>query len=375
MGRPTRRAALGRPATGLGRYYMDCGWYRHPKFAGLPIEALFLFEAGVGYSTEHATNGRMAGDLEQLSLDLGIKLTVVRRGAAALIHRNAWRIEDGHVLIVGFTDHNPLAEEVAEYSELQRVRSTYGNHVRHHVNKQVTKDDCPHCRTSLANLPSEPPAEDIASEPITSDSHGMGWDGNPHQSDSRGDQPNVPNGAGEQARPADEEATLEATWRRLADHDLARHLADGNEVGNHPGWLRTATERRRTAHEARAIDELHANPNLTAEQLAETLDSACGPEDGGRARALAENHRTEQRRALSEAIAAWEAEADRRITALPPAERQAIEQKATQRLGTHARRAAITAQLRQHVMGDEQHPAELAARTDGSPHAREQEVA
>lgn len=134
---------LGRPATGLSRYFMDCGWYRHPKFAGQPVEALFLFEAAVGYCTEHNTNGRMSGDLEQLSLDLGVKLTVVRKGARSLLDLGVWRRADTTIEIVGYANHNPLAEEVVEYSESQRQRGTYGNHVRHHVNKNVRNRDCP----------------------------------------------------------------------------------------------------------------------------------------------------------------------------------------------------------------------------------------
>lgn len=321
--RPAPKPTLGRPATGLSRYFMDCGWYRHPKFAGLPVEALFLFEAGIGYCTEHATNGVMSGDLEQLSLDLGVKLSVVRKGVSALINAGRWREVGAEIRIAGFEDHNPLAEEVAEFSEVQRARSSYGNHVRHHVNKQVSKDDCPHCRDSLGSFASEPPGKEIASEPSLSDSHGMGWDGNPPPTSSVPSDDAHPNGAGERARPAEEE-TLAATWIRMAEV-AARNATITTSPA---GWKRAHAGRMAELHGQRARAEITANPALTPTELAEILDPACGPDDGGAARAAAATDATrqmiDQRDQAAADLADWEAEADRRLDALDDAERSAI---------------------------------------------------
>lgn len=180
---------LGRPATGLPRYYMDCGWYRHPHFAGLPVESLFCFEAIIGYSTEYATNGIVPSHPEDLSIVLGVRASVVRKAIPPLVDRAAL-IHDGATLTVrSWSDHNPLREEVSTFSDSQRVRSAYGNHVRHHVKKGVTNLDCVHCTADaqgespgsgqgasldapLATSPGEPSLGTLASG-----SHGMGWDG------------------------------------------------------------------------------------------------------------------------------------------------------------------------------------------------------
>lgn len=351
MGKPP---TLGRPATGLGRYYMDCGWYRHPKFAGLPIEALFLFEAGVGYCTEHNTNGVMAGDIEQLSLDLGIRLSAVRKGARTLLERGRWRRrEDGTIEIVGYIDHNPMAEEVTEFVEVQRARSVYGNHVRHHVNKQVRKDDCPHCRDSLASVPSEVPAKEVASEGSLSDSHGLGWAENPPPTSSLPTDNAATNGAGEPSSPGEEE-TLTATWQRLARHDLQQHLATGGIVRSTDGFLRKAADTRRSNLEDRALHELELQPNLDHVTLAEVLDPACGPDDAGRARAHAAAAATDARLAEQRALADWHQQADEAIGALDEDGRAQLEERARQQLAdegiTDPWRAILTARQRRIVM-------------------------
>lgn len=142
------RTRLGRPATGLPRYYMDVGWYRHPRFAGLPPETLFVFEAAIGYCHEHESNGDLPADTEDLSLALGVRLSIVRKAVPQLIDRCAF--EDlGELLHVRkYEDHNPTASEIRARADERSESGAYGNHVRHHEKKGVVSDGCKFCAES-----------------------------------------------------------------------------------------------------------------------------------------------------------------------------------------------------------------------------------
>lgn len=177
--------ALGRPATGLPRYYMDCGWYRHPNFAGLPVESLFLMEAVVGYSTEHATDGRAPADPEDLAAALGVRVSITRKGLQPLLDRGRLERIGSEIRVPGWEDHNPTAAEVEAHTAERSRSGVKGNHLRWHVQKGVVKPDCPWC---VDPDPTPPPSpsdrsseslSDRSSDPkaIAIGSHGMGWDG------------------------------------------------------------------------------------------------------------------------------------------------------------------------------------------------------
>lgn len=188
--------ALGRPATGLPRYFMDCGWYRHPNYAGLPVEALFLMEAIVGYSTEHATDGRAPADPEDLAAALGVRISIARKGLRPLLDRGRLQLAGTEVKVPGWEDHNPTAAEIEAHTAERSTAGAKGNHQRWHVEKGVTKPGCPWCESpedrsseSLSDRSSDPTA-------IANGSHGMGWDGittpYPHaeRGEHRGQHPN-----------------------------------------------------------------------------------------------------------------------------------------------------------------------------------------
>jgi hypothetical protein len=65
------RTSLARAARGLPRYFMDVGWWRGRRFAGLPLDSIGLMSCVVGYCTEHSTDGRVPGDPEDLAAALG----------------------------------------------------------------------------------------------------------------------------------------------------------------------------------------------------------------------------------------------------------------------------------------------------------------
>lgn len=355
--RAPKTSALGRPAAGLSRYYMDCGWYRHPKFAGQPLEALFLFEAAVGYCTEHATDGRMAADLEQLSLDLGVRLSVVRKGAKALIDIGVWRHTGDSIVVVGWAGHNPTKGELDEYRQVKSKQGSYGNHRRWHVDRDKPDAECDHClQEGLATATPRDRSSDVASDASLA-TH-LGWVGMASLSEaSRTAPPADPaNGAGERSS-HDEEDVLRQTWTRLAEHDLRTWLSEDetHRCTNRAGWLREAANRRRATHDHDARAELATQPGLTAEQLAEILDPACGPDDGGQARAdraAADTAaRAEAGRRFDADHAAWAAEADRYVVRLDPDERAALEAKFGEEIPPGPLHGRLVAdRIRQHVM-------------------------
>lgn len=137
--------SLARLATGLPRYFMDCGWYRHPRFAGLPIEALFVFEAAVGYSTQHGSDGELPADHEDLSLALGIRAAVVKKAINALIERQAVEVSCGRLVIRGWESHNPTSAEVRQRASERSASGSLGNHRRWHEQKGEFDANCQFC--------------------------------------------------------------------------------------------------------------------------------------------------------------------------------------------------------------------------------------
>lgn len=145
---PAERTRLAHAATGLPRYYMDVGWYRHPRFAGLPVDTLFVLEACVGYCHQHALDGDLPRDPEDLALALGIKVSTVRKAVTKLIERHV--LEDlGELLhIRGYEDHNPTGDEIKARADERSKAGARGNHVRWHEKEGVIDDDCEFCQAS-----------------------------------------------------------------------------------------------------------------------------------------------------------------------------------------------------------------------------------
>ena len=137
---------LGRPANGLPRFYMDVGWYRHPRFLGLPPETLFVFMAMVAYCYDHQLDGEVPCDPDTLGMALGIRPTTVRKAVTAFLEREIVA-DKGPVLVIrNWEEHNPTAAEMKAASQEKSAAGSWGNHVRHHVNKGVFGDGCVHCQ-------------------------------------------------------------------------------------------------------------------------------------------------------------------------------------------------------------------------------------
>lgn len=137
--------SLARPAKGLPRYFMDCGWHRHIRFAGLDPAVLFVFDATVGYCTEHGTEGYAPSNPEDLALAIGVKASYVKKALPLLIERDALLDKADRVYVRGWSDHNPTNAEVEDRAKERSVSGTRGNHIRWHVNKGVVDPGCPFC--------------------------------------------------------------------------------------------------------------------------------------------------------------------------------------------------------------------------------------
>lgn len=346
------KSSLGRPAAGLPRYYMDCGWYRHPKFRNLPVEALFLFEAGIGYCTEHASDGAMAGDVEQLSLDLGVRLAIVRKGVKALTERGIWRADGDTMWIVGFADHNPTKAELDEYLESRSRSGVLGNHKRWHEGKGRTDADCPFCESHDGSQVRSQPESDSDRTSVAKSSHGMGWDGNPPPTSSAVTQvaPATDDRGGGRRTNDDR---LDRVWSLLAERK--RKLAD--ELAGGPGqgvrtpatWLPKVAADYRARFGAEAAGYLERFPHWTTERLADELDPETAEaqhriptweETQARQRAEAEAFAAEDAAAKAEADAIWD-----EILALPDAAQVDLRRRAAAAVSSGSERL-IRARMR-----------------------------
>lgn len=140
---------LGRPANGLPRFYMDCGWYRHPRFVGLPVDTLFVVHAAIGYCTQHALDGDLPSNPEDLAMALGIRPSVVKKALPKLIDRHILEERGELVHIRNWENHNPTSDEMKERAAERSKAGKHGNHVRWHEKEGVIDDDCEFCTASL----------------------------------------------------------------------------------------------------------------------------------------------------------------------------------------------------------------------------------
>lgn len=386
---PKNKSSISRSAAGLPRYYMDCGWYRHPNFAGLPLDALALFEAMIGYSCEHATDGRLPLHPEDMAAALGLRASAVRKALRPLIDSGRVVASGSHVVVVDFTSHNPTADEIDLFIEERSRSGAKGNHIRHHVNRNRWSADCEFCpdsepiasaqrgvsdglattfgrdsdavlgQTGIAK-DAEPEAaalaptctndlngrrsSDRSSDPtaIANRSHGLGWVGLgspsiPHAAatdDRAGPAEADASTHPEEDHPPNPERTATLAIEHMARCDLRQAETDGTPIRQPDRWLAKATATRRAAHHDRLLEAATERPDADPVTLAEEIDPACGPDDGGLARAKAEAALSVQAAAADEArraeYAAWIELADTRLAELDDDQRTQIEAQATE---------------------------------------------
>lgn len=282
--------SLGRPAKGLPRYYMDVGWYRAPRFVGLPVDALFVFEACVGYCNEHATDGRVPAHPEDLAAVLGLRASIVRKAIRPLIERQALLEYEDQLILRDWAEHNPTAAEVEQHTQIKSGAGSYGNHVRWHVQRGLVDPDCTWCQSPNGTGHDPPPdiAPDRTCDPpsdadsdrttVANPSLGMGWDGIGTEDLSSSDEltrgpdpPDDDDPTSAAGAPPDQPERVGAALAVLADRDLdARQTAPGQPpVGDPLTWRNRAYDQRSQRHAGTLTDLARQHPDASPEQLAD----------------------------------------------------------------------------------------------------------
>jgi hypothetical protein len=221
---PRKATKLGRTANGLPRYYMDTGWWRSRKYAGMALDSIGLMSAIVGYSTEHSTDGHVPADHEDLAAALGLRASGVAEALAPLVDRGVLDTWGADLVVVGWRDHNPTRSEVERYTSERSKFGSKGNHTRWHSARNVVDPECPWCRSSdpgsdrssddrsdrsiiardavsdianaalamsqtpdgVSETPGQSPKHRSSDrQSVAKRSHGMGWDGIPPQGSSQ----------------------------------------------------------------------------------------------------------------------------------------------------------------------------------------------
>lgn len=280
--RPVPASSLGRLATGLPRFYMDVGWWRHPTYAGLDESTLFVAHAAVGYCTEHGTDGALPGDPDALAQAVGVKIAAARKAVKLLVERGAWVHDGPFVRIAGYAQHNPTKAEVTEYADQRSALARKANHQRWHVARGVVDPGCDLCPpTDPQGIP--PGTPQGLPTGIHQESHGMGWYGNTPSPPSPG--PTPTEATEEEQPPLDK--LLEATWPHMARQLTDDAIANGEaQPRNRAAYERTVATNLAETHAATA-QAIAAScvRRLAPWELAERLDPRCGPDDGGATRA------------------------------------------------------------------------------------------
>lgn len=328
---------LGRTVKGLPRYFMDCGWWRHPRFVGLDLEALFTFQAIVSYSTEHATDGVIPSDLEDLGIALGIRQASLGHAIPALLERGVIAAKGaprtGHPQayeVRNWAEHNPTAEEVQAYNQAKSRKGTLGAHKRWHESRGVIDPECEWC-TNAPGMPQAMPQE------YQAECHGMGWDGNPPSPPVAQASPETPRTAPGRGLPGggrDLSATqiIDMAIDIMATCDLERARAEGGAIRNPQRWKAKAADTRRQAHAETMSALVAEQPDIDPATLAEQVDPTTGPLDGGTARAEASSALANAEASIAAqaraAIKRRRAEADAAIAALDADQREALRGRA-----------------------------------------------
>lgn len=359
---PRKRAGLGRPASGLPRYYMDTGWWRSRRFAGLPLDSIGLMQCIVSHGTEHATDGHVPADPEDLAAAVGLRAREVRKALKPLVDRGILtRIGSGigsEFVVDGWAEHNPTKAEVEAMTDERSSLGKSGNHKRWHVDRGVIEPTCSLCmqgeRTdsdgaaTASRDPGSDPVSDRSSDPasdpvgdrpsdpkaIAKRSHGMGWDGktplpptSQRRSPRRAGRPEgedlPPDGAAEDAvdlpvsyvrcelgrraghlvhrtgRADDDRRRL---FTLMAHTDAWRREQEGETIRNRTRWIATTAEGYAESLTAKANHLLTEHPTWWLDHIAEQMtdDGRYGPLDGGTHRAAERDRLEAQRRALDD---------------------------------------------------------------------------
>lgn len=240
-----------------------------PKVIGLPDSAFRMYVWGLCYCARHLTDGTIPRSALGLYPD-----SKRSRIGSRLVDAGLWeRTEDGFE-VCNYLRYQRSADQVKTERDQAKQRKA-----AQRSRQKSRRDVTPKSRRDTGNghAVSHATRGEERQNPSSSP---------PHEA------PLAPTSGAGSAGEEDHQRTLEATWERMATVDLRLAQDRGEPIHTPAAWKQADIERRRTAHHTRALEELQLHPNTGPDDLAEILDPTCGPDDGGRARALAAAERT-----------------------------------------------------------------------------------
>ena len=239
-------------------------FFTHPKAAGLSPTAATIYLRAICYSSAHLTDGKVPVAVIASWGYARWRHSLDTLSTCSLVTMSRECIE-----IHDYLDYQRSSEEARKLKEKRALAGSKGGTAKAAKAKQTSS------KVLDGGL-----AEEKRREPSPTPS-----------ADSTLSATNSAASGGE-------EELLTATFELMARQDLERAKADGAIIRNRTAWLKATAINRRAEHETAARH--HATTTLgryypAHVELAELLDPACGPEDGGahRARAEWEQHQAE----------------------------------------------------------------------------------
>lgn len=112
-------------------------FYRDPRVRAAGRDAALLFTAGLGYCTEHLTDGFIPTDaVPVLAAESWSKPAAARK----LVEHGLWRVVDGGWQVAGWGSWNRTREEIEEKRTGARIRQQRSRARRAEVTGDVTRD-------------------------------------------------------------------------------------------------------------------------------------------------------------------------------------------------------------------------------------------
>lgn len=289
---------------------IDDAFFSNPKVIKAAPLARSLYVAGLC----HCATGLTDGAIDKAAVPLLLAQTGAPRSAVkSLLDVGMWLDRTTHYEVKDYLLYNPSRDRTEQEREAARERKA-----RQRERGRAGVDQGADGRfvpkeshgESRRDAHRESQGESPATRPVPS---------RPPSSSPPSTTTNPPEVAGAGAPPEDDqprtpERTAALAIEHMARCDLRTAEAAGTPIRQPDRWLTKATETRRAAHHDDLVHAATERPAADPVTLAEEIDPACGPDDGGLARAKAEAAKSaraaEDQAARRAENAAWREQAD-----------------------------------------------------------------
>lgn len=301
--------------------------YSHPKIVAAPPLARSLFIAGLCHCAAGLTDGAIAtGALPLLLAQTGAKAG----HAKDLVSVGLWSSTATGWEVNDYLDYNPSREKVQAERDAARLRKErQRSRGRDAVDQDGASGRFVSRRDDQRDGRRESRRESRGVSPATRPVPSP----NPSPSPPPGHPIETPPGVAGAGAPTEDDrttTTVEAALDHMARCDLERAKAEGQPIRQPAAWTRAARATRAEAHRHDLARLAAGQHGVDPVDLAEQVDPACGPLDGGAARserawqreqaegAEADRHAAEakaRRRRADQAIAALDPDQHADLTA------------------------------------------------------------